>query len=39
MARALNTKWGYFGAPPVPDAEVLRYYFDEIPKGAWVLVE
>jgi hypothetical protein len=39
IVRALNTKWGYFGAPPVPDAEVLRYYFDEIPKGAWVLVE
>ena len=39
MVRVLNTKWGYFGAPPVPDAEVLRYYFDEIPKGAWVRVE
>ena len=39
IVRALNTKWGYFGAPPVPDAEVLRYYFDEIPKGALVLVE
>jgi hypothetical protein len=39
IVRVLNTKWGYFGAPPVPDAEVLRYYFDEIPKGAWVRVE
>ena len=39
MIRSLNNKWGYFGTPPVPDAELLRYYFDEVPKGAWVLVE
>jgi hypothetical protein len=39
MLRDLNNKWGYFGAPPVPDADLLRYYFDEVPKGAWVLVE
>ncbi len=31
----LNRKYGYFGAPAVPDAQILDYYFDEAPKGAW----
>jgi hypothetical protein len=35
----LNNRWGYYGAPPVPDDQVLHYYFDEEPKGEWVLVE
>jgi hypothetical protein len=39
MIRDLNNKWGYFGAPPVPDADLLRYFFDEAPKGFWVIVE
>lgn len=35
----LNKKWGYYGAPPVPDDQLLHYYYDEDPKGAWVTVE
>jgi hypothetical protein len=35
----LNTKWGYYGAPPVPDDQLLHYYYDEDPKRAWVTVE
>jgi Domain of unknown function (DUF4157) len=35
----LNQKWGYYGAPPVPDDQVLHYYYDEEPKGEWVQVE
>ena len=35
----LNTKWGYYGAPPVPDDLLLHYYYDEDPKLAWVTVE
>ena len=31
----LNRDYGYFGAPAVPDAQILDYYFDEAPKGAW----
>lgn len=33
-----NRKYGYFGAPPVPDADLLDFYFDEAPKGRWVFV-
>jgi len=33
--KAWNRTWGYYGAPPVPDAKVLEYFFDEIPKGEW----
>jgi len=36
--RVLNRRWGYFGAPPVQDADILSYYFDEPPLGAWVIV-
>jgi hypothetical protein len=32
---ALNRQWGYFGRPPVPDDQVLHYYFDEPPRGSW----
>ena len=35
----LNQKWGYYGAPPVPDDQLLHYYYDEDPKGEWVTVE
>jgi ribosomal protein S12 methylthiotransferase accessory factor YcaO len=35
----LNREWGYFGAPPVPDALVLEYYFNEEPRGGWPVVE
>ena len=35
----LNKKWGYYGAPPVPDDMLLHYYYDEDPKRAWVTVE
>ena len=35
----LNDKWGYYGAPPVPENQILDYYYSEEPKGAWVKVE
>lgn len=35
---ALNRRWGYFGRPPVPEDQVLHYYFDEAPRGSWVQV-
>jgi hypothetical protein len=35
----LNKKWGYYGAPPIPDEMLVHYYYDEDPKGAWVTVE
>lgn len=31
----LNKKFGYFGSPPVPETQLLTYYFDEPPKGGW----
>jgi hypothetical protein len=34
----LNSRWGYFGAPPVPNDEVVDYYFDEAPRGGWPVV-
>lgn len=34
----MNQKVGYFGSPPVPEALVLDYYFDEEPKGGWPVV-
>jgi hypothetical protein len=37
--KQLNKEWGYFGQPPVPDKEVLRYYFDVVPRGGWPKVE
>lgn len=37
--KALNDKWGYYGAPPVPEDEILHYYYEEEPKGEWVQVE
>jgi hypothetical protein len=36
--KKLNKEWGYFGAPPVPEAEILHYYFAEEPKGGWPVV-
>jgi hypothetical protein len=35
----LNDTWGYYGAPPVADDEVVHFYYDEEPKGEWVKVE
>jgi hypothetical protein len=35
----VNKEWGYYGGPPVPDAQLLDYYYDEEPKGEWVTVE
>jgi hypothetical protein len=37
--RKLNTEWGYLGSPPVADDDILRFYFDEEPKGVWAIVE
>jgi hypothetical protein len=37
--RDLNSEFGYLGRPPVPDAEVVRYYFDVAPLGGWPRVE
>jgi hypothetical protein len=34
-----NSTYGYYGAPPVPDNQVLQYFFDEDPRRAWVIVE
>jgi hypothetical protein len=33
-----NKKYGYFGRPKVPDAQLLDYYFNEEPKGEWPIV-
>lgn len=38
MLKELNRKFGYFGTPPVEDALLLTYYFDEEPKGGWPVV-
>jgi hypothetical protein len=37
--RQLNDEWGYYGAPPVAEGELVHYYYDEDPKAAWVKVE
>ena len=34
----LNAEFGYYGGPPVPDEQILEYYFDIDPKGKWVKV-
>jgi hypothetical protein len=34
----LNRRWGYFGQPPVPDDEVVRYFLDEAPRADWPIV-
>jgi len=34
----LNSKYGYYGGPPVPASEILDYYFDVDPRGAWANV-
>lgn len=39
MLKELNQKWGYFGAPPVPEDKVLDYYLDVQPLGEWAIVE
>lgn len=35
----LNREFGYFGRPPVPEADVLAYYFETVPLGGWPRVE
>ena len=35
----LNNEFGYFGQPPVPNDQVVRYYFDVTPLGGWPVVE
>ncbi len=35
----LNNEFGYFGQPPVPSSDVVRYYFDVVPLGGWPVVE
>jgi len=35
----LNQRYGYFGAPRIPNSQVLDYYFDEEPLGGWPVVE
>lgn len=37
--KELNMKWGYYGAPPVPEDQLLAYYYNEDPKGEWVVVK
>jgi hypothetical protein len=37
--KELNEKWGYYGAPPVPESLLEHYYYDEDPKGEWAFVE
>ncbi|MEZ4616979.1 MAG: hypothetical protein R2867_15945 [Caldilineaceae bacterium] len=34
----LNRIYGYYGAPPVPDNQVLHYLFDEVPTAGWPVV-
>ncbi len=34
----LNNKYGYYGAPPVPNSQIIDYYFDVDPHGAWAIV-
>ncbi len=38
ILRGLNQRWGYFGAPPVPETAILDYYFTEEPRGGWPIV-
>ncbi len=34
----LNSKYGYYGASPVPNSQILDYYFDVDPPGRWAKV-
>lgn len=36
--RQFNRIFGYYGAQPVPDAQILDYFFDEAPRSRWVIV-
>ena len=33
----VNQKWGYYGAPPVARDMLTHYYYDEEPRGEWVI--
>jgi hypothetical protein len=39
LAKEVNSKWGYYGGPPVPDGEVLDYLFKGPKPGSWPRVE
>ena len=39
LAKGVNSKWGYYGGPPVPDGEVLDYLFKGPKPGRWPRVE
>ena len=36
--REWNRTFGYYGAPPVPENQILNYFFDEVPHAEWVNV-
>jgi len=38
LLQDLKRRWGYFGAPPVPNDQVLHYYFNEPPRGRWPII-
>lgn len=35
---ALNSKYGYYGASPVPNSQIVDYYLDADPHGEWAIV-
>ncbi|MDO6818877.1 DUF4157 domain-containing protein [Zobellia sp. 1_MG-2023] len=35
----LNQRFGYFGRSPVPDNQVLDFFFNEAPRARWIIVE
>lgn len=39
LAKGVNSKWGYYGGPPVPEGEVLDYLFKGPKPGRWPQVE
>jgi hypothetical protein len=37
--RKMNAEFGYYGAPPVPDEQLLDYFFAVAPRGEWVRIQ
>ena len=37
--RRLNRRFGYYGQPPVPENQILDYFFNEAPRARWMIVE
>lgn len=35
----VNSIYGYYGSPPVPNDQVLHFYMNEVPRNEWVIVE